>query len=244
MGPSPTPQRPDALVLSDLLDVQDVDLTIDRLIHQRQTLPELTKYQEAAGRRGGLEALRAEKGAVLRSLELDLDKAEGELEIVEIKLKESETRLYAGGMNARETEQKRLEVQSLRGQQSALEDRVLGLIDQVDPVRSEVNRIDARLTSTRAEESALEGVITEAWRQIDAQIGRQEESKREIAATIPPELISLYEQLRKSKDGVAVGRLTGGVCGGCHLALSLPEQSEAADWDPPRCLHCMRILVL
>ena len=244
MGPSPTPQRPGALVLSDLLDVQDVDLTIDRLIHQRQTLPELAKYQEAAGRREGLEALRAEKGAVLRSLELDLDKAEGELELVEIKLKESETRLYAGGMNARETEQKRLEVQSLRGQQSALEDRVLGLIDQVDPVRSEVNRIDSRLASTRAEESALQGGITESWRLIDGQIGRHQESKREIAATIPPELTALYEQLRKSKDGVAVGRLTGGVCGGCHLALSLPEQSEAADWDPPRCLHCMRILVL
>lgn len=176
MGPSPT-QNPDGLALSDLLDVQDVDLTIDRLIHQRQTLPELAKYQEAAGRREGLEALRAEKGAVLRSLELDLDKAEGELEIVEIKLKESETRLYAGGMNARETDQKRLEVQSLRGQQSALEDRVLGLIDQVDPVRSEVNRIDARLASTRAEESALEKVIADAWRQIDA---------RSSASTVTP----------------------------------------------------------
>jgi uncharacterized protein len=244
MGPSPNPAKPEGLALSDLLDLQDVDLTIDRLIHQRQTLPELSKYQEAAGRREALEALRAEKAAVLRSLELDLDKAEGELELVEIKLKESETRLYAGGMSGRETEQKRLEVQSLRGQQSALEDRVLGLIDQVDPVRTEVARISSKLAATAEEVSAFEGVIATAWRQIDGQIGRHEESKREIAATIPDELITLYEQLRKSKDGVAVGRLTGGVCGGCHLALSLPEQSEAADWDPPRCLHCMRILVL
>lgn len=244
MGPSPNAANPEGLALSDLLDLQDVDLTIDRLIHQRQTLPELSKYQEAAGRREALEALRAEKAAVLRSLELDLDKAEGELELVEIKLKESETRLYAGGMSGRETEQKRLEVQSLRGQQSALEDRVLGLIDQVDPVRAEVARISSKLAATAEEVSAFEGVIAAAWRQIDGQIGRHEESKREIAATIPDPLITLYEQLRKSKDGVAVGRLTGGVCGGCHLALSLPEQTEAADWDPPRCLHCMRILVL
>ncbi|MEX0668037.1 MAG: hypothetical protein WD313_06895, partial [Acidimicrobiia bacterium] len=218
------------------MDLQDVDLTIDRLIHQRQTLPELTKYQEAAGRRERLEAIRAEKAAVLRSLELDLDKAEGELELVEIKLKESETRLFAGGMSGRETEQKRLEVQSLRGQQSALEDRVLGLIDQVDPVRAEVGRLDAQLSGTGQEVAGLEEVIAAAWRQIDAQIGRHEESKREIAATISPELINLYEQLRKSKEGVAVGRLTGGVCGGCHLTLSLPEQTEAADWDPPRCI--------
>jgi predicted nucleic acid-binding Zn-ribbon protein len=241
MGPAPSSG---ALGLSDLLDLQDVDLHIDRLIHQRQTLPELTTYQEAAGRRERLESIRAERSGALRSLELDLDKAEGELEIVEIKLKESETRLYAGGMSGRETEQKRLEVQSLRGQQSALEDRVLGLIDQVDPVRTEVGRLDAQLSSTGAEVAGLEEVISAAWRRIDAEIARHEENKREIAATIPPELIALYEQLRKSKEGVAVGRLTGGVCGGCHLALSLPEQSEAADWDPPRCLHCMRILVL
>jgi predicted nucleic acid-binding Zn-ribbon protein len=147
-------------------------------------------------------------------------------------------------MSGRETEQKRLEVQSLRGQQSALEDRVLGLIDQVDPVRTEVARLDAQLSTLGQEVAALEEVIAATWRQIDAQIGRQEESKQEIAATISPELIALYEQLRKSKEGVAVGRLTGGQCGGCHLALSLPEQAEAADWDPPRCLHCMRILVL
>jgi hypothetical protein len=244
MGPAPTSSSPGGLGLSDLLDLQDVDLAIDRLIHQRQTLPELTKYQEAAGRREQLEEVRAGKGAELRSLELDLDKAEGELELVEIKLKESETRLFAGGMSGRETEQKRLEVQSLRGQQSALEDRVLALIDQVDPVRTEVGRLDAQMSTTTQEVSGLEEVIAAAWRQIDAQIGRQEESKREIAATISPELIALYEQLRRSKEGVAVGRLTGGQCGGCHLALSLPEQAEAADWDPPRCLHCMRILVL
>ena len=244
MGPAPTSSSPGGLGLSDLLDLQDVDLTIDRLIHQRQTLPELKTYQEAAGRRERFEALRSEKAAVLRSLELDLDKAEGELELVEIKLKESETRLFAGGMSGRETEQKRLEVQSLRGQQSALEDRVLGLIDQVDPVRTEVGGLDGQLNETGQEVARLEEVIAAAWRQIDAQIGRQEESKREIAVTISPELIALYEQLRKSKEGVAVGRLTGGVCGGCHLALSLPEQTEAADWDPPRCLHCMRILVL
>ena len=244
MGPAPTSSSRGGLGLSDLLDLQEVDLTIDRLIHQRQTLPELTTYQEAAGRRERLEEIRGGKAVALRGLELDLDKAEGELELVEIKLKESETRLFAGGMSARETEQKRLEVQSLRGQQSALEDRVLGLIDQVDPARTEVGRLDSQLSTTGQEVARLEEVIAAAWRQIDAQMGRHEESKREIAATISPELIALYEQLRKSKEGVAVGRLTAGQCGGCHLALSLPEQAEAADWDPPRCLHCMRILVL
>lgn len=230
--------------LSDLLDLQEVDLVIDRLLHQRQNLPELGTYQEAAGRRDRLESALAAVAGKLRTVELNLDRAEGELEIVEGRLKEAETRLYAGGMSARETEQKRLEVQSLRGQQGALEERVLGLIDEVEPLREEAAGIEKQRTAAAEEVRELEHVIGEAWQRIDSQVGRHEEQKREIARPIAPELMTLYEQLRRSKEGVAISRLTGGICGGCHLALSRPEQVEAADWDPPRCIHCMRILVL
>jgi uncharacterized protein len=228
--------------LSDLLDLQEVDLAIDRLLHQRQTLPVLAEYQQQSGERDRLAALITEKRAVLRGFELDLDKAEGELEILERKLNESETRLFAGGMNARETEQKRLEVQALRGQQTTMESRVLELI--VDPLRGEAEKMEAELGARNERVGTLEGEISVAWGEIDAQIGRREATKSELAQPIPPDLMILYEQLRRSKAGVAVGRLIKGTCGGCHLALSIPEQLEASEWDPPRCLHCMRILVL
>jgi predicted nucleic acid-binding Zn-ribbon protein len=230
--------------LLDLLDLQEVDVAIDRLLHQRQTLPELTTYQEAAGRRDRLIEAQKERQGRLRLLELDLDKAEGELELIDIKLRESETRLFAGGMSGRETEQKRLEVQSLRGQQGASEERALALIELVDPLRAEVAKSAEELAGANGEVEDLEHRIAEAWKQIDGQIARKEENKRQIASPISPELISLYEQLRRSKEGVAISRLSGGVCGGCHLTLSRPEQAEAADWEPPRCIHCMRILVI
>lgn len=230
--------------LIDLLDLQEVDLAIDRLLHQRQTLPELTTYQETAGQRDRLIALQRERQDRLRLLELNLDKGEGELELIDIKLKESETRLFAGGMSGRETEQKRLEVQSLRGQQGAMEERVLAVIEDVDPLRAEVAQAAVEIEAVSREVEALEARISEAWKEIDSQIARREESKREISVPISPELIALYEQLRRSKEGVAVGRLDGGVCGGCHLSLSRPEQAEAAEWVPPRCIHCMRILVI
>lgn len=235
--------EPLASGLADLLDLQDVDLAIDRLLHQRQTLPVLTEYQELGGIRDRIASQLAERQEALRQAERDLDKAEGELELLEIKLKESETRLFAGGMSGRETEQKRLEVQALRGQQATMEGRVLDLIDVVDPLRAEVAELASDLGRRNARLAGLEEEIGKAWAEIDAQIARREETKAELARPIPADLMILYEQLRRSKEGVAVGRLTAGVCGGCHLTLSLPEQAEAAEWDPPRCIHCMRILV-
>lgn len=230
--------------LSDLLDLQEVDLAIDRLLHQRQTLPVLAEYQATGGVRDGVAARLAEQHEALRQSERDLDKAEGELEILEAKLKESETRLFAGGMSGRETEQKRLEVQSLRGQQATMESRVLGLIEVVDPMREESDALEGELARHNEKLAVQEAEIATAWAEIDAQIARREETKGDLAKPISADLMILYEQLRRSKQGVAVGRLNGGVCGGCHLSLSLPEQAEAAEWDPARCIHCMRILVL
>ncbi len=232
------------MILSDLLDLQDVDLEIDRLLHTRQTLPELEEYRQAHLQREEAERELQRVQADLRELELALDKGEGELELLEAKLGENETRLFAGGMSARETEHMRLEVQSLRGQQEALEEKILGLLDRRDELLAAVRDAEERLRSAAERESELEAAIAAAWRDIDAKLARLEERKREMVAPIPPDLLDTYEELRRLKEGVAVGRLEHGVCGGCHLALSASEQEEAARSDPPRCVHCRRILVI
>ena len=229
--------------LADLLDLQEIDLQIDRLLDERQSLPELGAYKQAheTAKTGGEELQR--EAAELKQLELALDKSEGELEILEIKLKEHETRLYAGGMSARETEHMRLEVQSLSAQQSALEEKVLGMLEGIDPAREKVALIESDLAKIESRKTELESSIKEHWKRIDAEIARKEDRKREAQAPIDPELLDLYEKLRRIKEGVAVASYDHGVCGGCHMSLSPAEQDEAFAADLPRCVHCRRILV-
>lgn len=229
--------------LSDLLDLQDVDLEIDRLLERRQSLPELADYRAAHDREQALGAELGEASAGLRELELEFDKSDGELSMLESKLKEHETRLFAGGMSGRETEYMRLEVQSLRGQKEALEERVLGMLDRLDPAREGVAKLNADKEELLSAKAGLEGVIKEEWKKIDAEIARKEERKKEAVAPIPPDLLEIYEKLRITKEGVAVGRFEHGVCGGCHMTLSPAEQAEAFAADIPRCVHCRRLLV-
>jgi hypothetical protein len=230
--------------LADLLDLQEVDLEIDRLIERRQSLPELTDYQNANALRVEAEAELDELAGDLRSLDLDVDKAEGELSILESKLAESETRLYAGGMSARETEHKRLEVRSLGGQKEALEERVLDLLDKRDALADTVSAVRARVEAAAADEQRLEAAIKAQWNDIDRELARRETRKAEMIPAIPADLVDTYEKLRQTKQGVAVGRLEDGQCGGRHLHLSAAEQVEAAQSDPPRCVHCRRLLVI
>ncbi|MCH8984679.1 MAG: hypothetical protein IH943_11380 [Acidobacteria bacterium] len=229
--------------LADLLDVQDLDLQIDRLLDQRQSLPELDAYKAADEKLTDLGSRHDVAAAELRQLELDFDKSNGELEILETKLTEHETRLFAGSMSARETEYMRLEVESLKGQRDAKEERVLGMLESVDPVRQTVADLDGSIDSTTAEKTSLEGIIKAEWKKIDAELARKEERKKDALIPVPDDLVEIYEKLRQMKEGVAIGRLENGVCGGCHMTLSATEQAEALDADLPRCVHCRRILV-
>ena len=229
--------------LADLLDVQDLDLQIDRLLDQRQSLPELDAYKAADEKLTDLGSRHDVAAAELRQLELDFDKSNGELEILETKLTEHETRLFAGSMSARETEYMRLEVESLKGQRDAKEERVLGMLESVDPVRQTVADLDGSIDSTTAEKTSLEGIIKAEWKKIDGELARKEERKKDALIPVPDDLVEIYEKLRQMKEGVAIGRLENGVCGGCHMTLSATEQAEALDADLPRCVHCRRILV-
>lgn len=230
--------------LSDLLDLQDTDLEIDRLLERRQNLPELEQYKSANRTRVAAVNVADELGSELREMSLELDKSEGELEITEIKLLESETRLYSGGMNARETENKRLEVSHLRDRKERMEEQVLELLDSREALEARVDAANAEVESAKSIEQQLEGSIRDAWKDIDLQVGRFEARKTQVVPTIPEDLLARYEKLRRTKEGVAVGRLEHGQCGGCHLALSTTEQNVARENDPPLCVHCRRILVM
>lgn len=237
------PSRMEITSLADLLDVQDLDLQIDRLLERRQSLPELAAYRDAHEREQALASEIENAAAELKTLELDFDKSEGELQILENKLNEHETRLFAGGMSARETEHMRLEVQSLHGQREALEEKVLAMLERLDPAREHVAELRERAGALAEEKAGLEATIKTEWKQIDAELVRKEERKAEALAPVPGDLVDLYERLRRSKEGVAIGRFEHGVCGGCHMTLSPTEQTEAFDADIPRCVHCRRILV-
>jgi uncharacterized protein len=229
--------------LEDLFDLQVVDLEIDRLLNRRQTLSELEQYRLAHERGAALDLRLADAEGRSRQAELAADKAQGELDVAEDKKKREERRLYAGGIGARDAENLRKEVEMLGRLASEREDQILELIDAREKAEAELAELRAERTSAQAEKDRLGATIKEEWRVIDADIARAEARKRAIVPLITPDLISLYEELRPHKEGVAVGRLADGICGGCHLRLSAAEQVEVLRDFPPRCMHCRRILV-
>lgn len=229
--------------LADLLDLQSVDLEIDRLLNQRESLPELESYREMDGKlRDAAKRLNTAQ-ETLRSTNLALDKTSGELEIAEEKVGREQMRLYAGGMSARDADYLRREVEMLTRKRGEMEEEILELMESGDAEQAEMDAASAAATEIETAKAELEAAITSAWKGIDAKLARKEERKGAIVTLIEPDLLELYEELRAVKGGIGAGRLADGVCGGCHLRITEAELIEVTRSDPPRCIHCRRILV-
>ncbi len=231
--------------LNDLLVLQGVDLQIDRLRHDRQALPELEKFREAHESLSVLTTERDALQASLRETSLAQDKTAGELEITEGRLDAEQNRLYAGGMSARDADYLRREVEMLARKKSSMEDEVLELMERREALEVELEAAEAKVGEATAAKAELESLITDAWKEIDAELAAQERRRSDAVSLIPEDLLELYEDLRSVKDGgVGAARLAEGICGGCHLRLTAAEELEAKASHPPRCIHCRRILVL
>ena len=230
--------------LADLLDMQAVDLEIDRLLHDRESLPELASYKETHGKLQAATQRMETARAQMRETNLAIDKTNGELEIAEEKVSREQMRLYAGGLSARDADYMRREVEMLTRKKGEMEEEVLELLERGETQEAEVEASVAEVAQLTEVKDGLEAVITESWRAIDARLAGKEERKANIFPLIDGDLVELYEELRKAKGGVGVGRLADGVCGGCHLRITEAEELEVRKSDPPRCIHCRRILVV
>ncbi len=230
--------------LEDLLDLQSVDSEIDQLLDQRANLPELVAFRTAHDELAELERQLTDMASRTREIDLATDKSDGELQIEETKAHREEQRLYAGGLSARDAEHLRNEVQMLQRQISEREDQLLALMEEKDGLETASESLAAQRDAVAAEKGRIEEVVAASWSAIDGDVARLESRKSSLNPLIDPDLIALYEEIRPTKEGVAVARLGEGVCGGCHLTLSAAEQVQAAKAQPPRCIHCWRILVL
>jgi predicted nucleic acid-binding Zn-ribbon protein len=230
--------------LSSLLDLQAVDTEIDRLRHERQSLPALEEYRAAHQHLTGLTAERDRTAADLRQTSLDLDRVSGEFDLNEARVAAEQNRLYAGGLSARDADYLRREVEMLKNQQRDREEGVLVLMDRKDQLAAGLERLEAEVAAAEAVKAEHEAVVSAAWAEIDAKLAIRQGHRDEVVAGIDPDVFELYESIRPTMDdGVAAAALNDGVCGACHLRLAAPEQAEALRADPPRCVHCRAILV-
>jgi uncharacterized protein len=232
--------------ISRLLDLQSLDTSIDRLHARRAAL-------EGEGELGAAraEAERAEQAFGELRLQLDTfdrdgSKLEHEIDSLTQKAADEEGRLFGGAVaNAKELESIRREVDNLKKRKIEREDELLVVLERREDVERRAKEAEVRAEDRRGALDTFAGDASRELDQIAAELTAKQADRDRLAAGFDPELLELYEDLRKQKKGVGVAALVDGVCQGCHEKLSAVELDRIKHTeDVPRCEYCRRILVL
>ncbi|MEJ5253736.1 MAG: C4-type zinc ribbon domain-containing protein [Acidimicrobiales bacterium] len=223
----------------DLLKLQEHDTRIDQLRHRLSTLPEraardahleqVAHHDEITG------ALAARRDELARSQR----RIEDEVATLAAKVEEVDRKLYSGTVTSpRELQALQDDLDSLRRRQRELEDEILELMEQIEPLDQQLAARAAERADLDRQGVELEAALAQVESGIDAELSALQAERAAIEQAIPADLLAHYENLRRRLHGIAVARLVGGQCGGCHLSLSAVELDRIKHEPPDALVHC------
>lgn len=222
-----------------LLAVQEHDTSIDQLTHRRRTLPARAELEAAMAELAKLEQRAEEVEANRHELARAQQRLEDEIATINDRAAQHDKTLYSGTIsNPRELQAMQDEIGSLKRRVSQLEDQELELMEQIEPLDADLARLGEERAGLDERAASLRAQIAEDEVSIDAQLTTVHAERDDLVTGVEPELMAEYDQLRPHSGGIAIARLVGGSCGGCHLALSAVEVDRIKKLPPEEPVHC------
>jgi predicted nucleic acid-binding Zn-ribbon protein len=228
-----------------LLELQELDLSIDRVAHRRQELEdgvdvaEVRRLAEAAEERVG------ELRLALDSVRREETRLETETSSLDLRIQAEQNRLYDGSVaNPRELQSIQAEIANLRARKARLEDEELDQMERREELESRESTLETELKTARDRQTEVEASTEKELAEVTRSLGELHQARDRLAPELDEDLLDLYESLRAQKRGVGAAALRDGVCQGCHetlspLALDRMKRTEGVK----RCENCRRILV-
>jgi hypothetical protein len=236
-----------AAALDALLELQALDTAADQLRHRREHMPERAELADRNAKLADLERRASEVQGERDAIAASEKRLEDEIALVTEKAKGADQRLYSGTVNVpRELTALQDEIESLRRRKGQLEDQELELMEQAEPLDAALGELAAARGGLDDDAVKLSAAIGEAETVIDAELAEVTAKRSATADGIPADLLKEYESLRGGLGGIAVARLSGNRCEGCHLTLSAVDVDRIrheSDDVLVHCTECGRLLV-
>lgn len=231
--------------LERLADLQDLDTAIDHSAYRRAHLTERIHHRECAAANGAARSALAANLSRRAALEAEYAALEQHGHEVNTKISRLEGQMR-NVVVTREAEAFQREIALLRGEREADDERGLQILDELERLAADAVSLQGEIDRASSAEAEAATLLAVADAALDREVGALRDGRDELAAQLPAALLADYDRRRPAFDGVAVARLQGSRCTGCHLDLSRAEV-EAVRAVPvealPECPQCARILV-
>jgi predicted nucleic acid-binding Zn-ribbon protein len=228
-----------------LLDLQRLDLAVDRLESRREQLHGEEDVRAAREKMQAAEERVGELRLALDSVIRELTKLEHDADSLDKRIEAERGRLYDGSVaNPKELEAIQAEIRNLTERKRRVEDLELDQMERREEMEGRLPALEAELAATRDGLLEISEGSEAELAEVQKAMAERRAERSDLASGIDEELLELYEDLRGSKRGVGAAALVDGVCQGCHQKLSAAELDRFKRSEGVRrCEYCRRILV-
>ncbi|HEX7780516.1 MAG TPA: C4-type zinc ribbon domain-containing protein [Vicinamibacterales bacterium] len=135
------------------------------------------------------------------------------------------------------------EIATAKGEKDAIEDRILVLMEEADGLAAELNAAEAGLAQARRDAELERAALGTERTSLEQELSRLSVERTRQVRTASPAVFNKYDQILKSRRGLAVVQMIGETCAACHVRLR-PQVAQVVrrNEDIVQCESCQRIL--
>jgi predicted nucleic acid-binding Zn-ribbon protein len=200
--------------LGTLVKLQTVDTEIYALQSEKESKPQEIKAMETSFEE------KKQSLAVLDKNSLDLQKQrkDKELELAskEEAAKKLQAQLYSLKTN-KEYQAMLQQIQESKADASVIEDKILELFESGDKLKNEIEQEKQRLKEEEKVFLEQKKKIEDRVKAIDERLAVLDAQRKQIIPEIEPKILTQYDRILLSRDGLAIVRVKNDSCGGCNM---------------------------
>lgn len=226
-----------------LLALAALDVELARISNSRKQAQAEAELEAASADTLRLSDLLIDARNAVGELEMELGRAEADLELVANRINKDK-QLLSSTSSSKDAQGIEHELSTLAARRSELEDTQLQIMELLESAQQEHEKL--KLENQAADErlAALEQRVASELADLGSQAEKIQTERKSVISSIDQELAAAYE--RKFSRGVAAGRLSGRDCGACRLSItatSFEELMALPSEELAECPNCQAFLV-
>ncbi len=222
--------------------MQEFDSQIYKLNEEKEALPaEIEKLRSAFE-----EKKKAAAAADKAFLDAQKEKKDRELDLAarEEAVKKLQSQLYSLKTNQEYNTMLR-QIQDAKADASVIEDKILEAMDKIEKSKGLLETEKQKLAEEERSFSAEKKKIDDRIKELSDKIGAMQNQRNQMAPSIEKRVLTQYERILHSRQGLAICPVINNTCGGCHMAVP-PQVINMIQMYQGivTCEACNRILIL
>jgi predicted nucleic acid-binding Zn-ribbon protein len=135
------------------------------------------------------------------------------------------------------------EIATAKSEKDTIEDRILLLMEEADGLAGQLQAAEAALAQARRDGEVERAALGAERTSLEQQLSRLSADRARKIGDTSPAVFAKYDQLLKSRRGLAVVQMIGEMCTACHVRLR-PQVAQVVrrNEDIVQCESCQRIL--